>query len=115
MVANKLMRGDTVLPVAHHRSEADVVEEVCGRTDPIHQMSVINSHSHHRQISLHERARKQRAGALMSDAPIILPGWERHTGGSRLTPTVHPCPFRRGRLWVARHSNTAPNKNEPKL
>ena len=49
MVANKLMRGDTVLPVAHHRSEADVVEEVCGRTEPIHQKSVINRHVHHRQ------------------------------------------------------------------
>ena len=65
MVANKLMRGDTVLPVAHHRSEADVAEEVCGRTDPIHQMSVINSHSHHKQLSLHKQPRKQRAGALM--------------------------------------------------
>ena len=53
MVANKLMRGDTVLPVAHHHGEADVVEEVCGKTEPIHQMSVINSHSHHRQLSLH--------------------------------------------------------------
>ena len=31
-----------------------------------------------------------------SDAPIILPGWEHHTGGSGLTPTVHPCPLRRG-------------------
>ena len=65
MVANKLMRGDTVLTVAHHRSEAVVVEEVCGRTEPIHQMSVINSHSHHRQLSLHKQPRKQRAGALM--------------------------------------------------
>ena len=60
MVANKLMRGDTVLPVAHHRGEADVVEEVCGRTEPIHQKSVIN-----RQLSLHKQPRKQRAGALM--------------------------------------------------
>ena len=65
MVAIKLMRGDTVLPVAHHRGEADVVEEVCGRTDPIHQKSVIDSHVHHRQLSLHKQARKQRAGALM--------------------------------------------------
>ena len=65
MVANKLMRGDTVLRVAHHRSEADVVEEVCGRTEPIHQMSVINSHSHHRQLSLHKQSRKQRPDALM--------------------------------------------------
>ena len=26
---------------------------------------------------------------------------ESHTGGSRLTPTVHPCPVQLGRLWVA--------------
>ena len=64
MVANKLMCGVTVLPVAHHHSEADVVEEVCGRTDPIHQQSVINNHVHHRQLSLHKQPRKQRAGAL---------------------------------------------------
>ena len=51
MVANKLMPGDTVLPVAHHRSEADVVEEVCGRTDPTHQKSVIDDHVHHRQLT----------------------------------------------------------------
>ena len=60
-----LMRGDIVLPVAHHRSEAGVVEEVCGSTDPIHQKSVINRHVHHRQLSLHKQPRKQRAGALM--------------------------------------------------
>ena len=65
MVANKLMRGDTVLQVAHHRGEADAVEEVCGRTDPIHRKSVINNHVHHRQLSLHKQPRKQRAGALM--------------------------------------------------
>ena len=30
------------------------------------------------------------------------PAWmEGHTGGSRLTPTVHPCPVQLGRLWVA--------------
>ena len=34
MVANKLMRGVTVLPVAHHRGEADVVEEVCDPHTP---------------------------------------------------------------------------------
>ena len=35
------------------------------------------------------------------DAPIILPGWEHHTGGSRSTPTVHPCPLRRrGCGWL---------------
>ena len=65
VVAKKLMCGDIVLPVAHHRSEADVVEEVCGRTDPFHRKSVINSHVHHRQLSLHKQTRKHRAGALM--------------------------------------------------
>ena len=30
------------------------------------------------------------------------PAWvEGHTGGSRLTPTVHPCPVQLARLWVA--------------
>ena len=28
-----------------------------------------------------------------SDVPIILPGWERHTGGSWSTPTVHRADF----------------------
>ena len=84
MVANKLMRGDTVVSVAHHRSEADVVEEVCGRTDPIHQMSVINSHSHHRQLSLHKQPRKQRAGALM------LPSSCLDGSITRVGPGQHP-------------------------
>ena len=74
---------------------------------------MINSHPHHRQLSLHKQPRK--AKSWRSDASIILPGWEHHTGGSRLTPTVHPCPLRRGRLRVARHSSTAPNKMSPKL
>ena len=84
MVANTLMRGDTVLPVAHHRSEAGVVEEVRGRTEPIHQMSVINSHVHHKQLSLHKTTTQ--AKSWRSDASIILPGWEHHTGG----PGRHP-------------------------
>ena len=71
MVANKLMCGDTVLPVAHHRSEADVVEEVCGRTDSVHQKSVINNHVHHWQLSLHKQPRKQRAGALMLSSTCL--------------------------------------------
>ena len=37
----------------------------CGRTELIHQMPVINSHPHHRQLSLHKQPRKQRAGDLM--------------------------------------------------
>ena len=110
MVANKLMRGDTVLPVAHHRSEADVVEEVCGRTDPIDQKSVINNHVHHGQLSLHKQPRKQRPGALML-ASYCLDG-----SITRVVPVdTHstPVPSSEGRLWVARHSNTAPNKMSP--
>ena len=36
------------------------------------------------------RARK----SWRSNVPIILPGWRRHTGGSRSIPTLHPCPPR---------------------
>ena len=92
-------------------SEADGVEEVCGKTDPIHQMSVINNHVHHRQLSLHKTTTQ--AKSWRSDAPIILPGWEHHTGGSQLTPHSTPVPSKEERLWVARHSNTAPNKMSP--
>ena len=49
----------------------NVVEEVCGRTESIHQMSVINSHSHHRQLSLHKQPRKQRADALMLSSSCL--------------------------------------------
>ena len=65
MVANKPTCGDTVLQVSPHRSEADLVEEVCGRTNHKSPKSVINSHVHHRQQPLHKQPRKQRAGALM--------------------------------------------------
>ena len=84
MVANKLMRGVTVPPVAHHRSEADVVKEVCGRTDPTRQKSVINNHVHHRQLSLHKQSRKQRAGALM------LPSSCLDGSITRVGPGCHP-------------------------
>ena len=84
MLANKLMCGDIVLPVAHHRSEADLVEEVCGRTEPTHQKSVINSHAHHRQRPLHEQPRKQRAGALM------LPSSCLDGSITRVGPGQHP-------------------------
>ena len=48
-----------------------------------------------------------------ADAPIILPGWEHHTGASRLTPTIHRALFG-GEMWVARHSNST-SQNESKL
>ena len=84
MVAQKLMCGDTVLPVAHHRSEADLVEEVCGRTEPIHQKSVINSHVYHRQQPLHKQPRKQRAGALMFPTSCL------DGGITRVCPSQYP-------------------------
>ena len=52
MVANKLMYGDNV-------PEADLVEEVCWRTDHKSPKPVINSHVHHRQQPLHKQPRKQ--------------------------------------------------------
>ena len=73
----------TVLPVAHRRSEADVVEEVCGRTELTHQKSVINSHAH---ATITPQTTTQ-AKSWRSDAPIILPGWEHHTGESQSTYT----------------------------
>ena len=79
MVANKLMRGDTVLPVAHHRSEVDVVEEVCGRTDPIDQKSVINNPRSPRATFTPQTTTQ--AKSWRSDARVILPEWEHHTGG----------------------------------
>ena len=111
MVANKLMRGDTNLPVAHHRSEADVVEEVCGRTEPTHQMSVINSHSHHRQLSLPQTTTQ--AKSWRSDATIILLGWEHHTGGSK-----HPQYTRAlfgGEAVGGSSQQHSTKQNEPKL
>ena len=49
---------------------------------------------------LHNHANRARK-SWRSDVPIILPGWERHTGGSRSIPTVHPVRTSVGRLWVA--------------
>ena len=57
--ANKLMCGDTVLPVAHHRSEAALVKEVCWKTDHKSPKPAINSHVHHKQLSLHKQPRNQ--------------------------------------------------------
>ena len=84
MVANKLMCGDTVVPVAHHRGEADVVEEVCGRTVINQQKPVINDHVQHRQQSPHKQPQKQRAGALM------LPSSCLDGSITRVGPGQHP-------------------------
>ena len=45
-----------------------------------------------------------RAGALM-DHRLAWVG--HHTGGFRSEPTVHPCPLRWGRLWVAHQQHTS--------
>ena len=44
-----------------------------------------------------------------SDVPIILPGWECHTGGSRSKPTVHRCRQRREAVGCSPNNAT----NEP--
>ena len=46
-----------------------------------------------------------------SDAPIILPGWECHNGGSRSKPTVHWCrPKTGGCGLLAKHHTKEPNR-----
>ena len=44
---------------------------------------------------LHNHANRARK-SWRSDVSNILPGWGRHTGGSRSAPTVHPCGLRSG-------------------
>ena len=39
----------------------------------------------------HARTKKRAHTSWRSDVPIILPGWERYTGGSWSKPTVHLC------------------------
>ena len=68
------------------------------------------SHGDHtaRQRHKHSQPRKARAGALMAHHPA----WVGHyTGGSRSTPTVHPCPLPVGRLWVAQQHYPHQNGN----
>ena len=54
----------------------------------------------HDKRSLVLTARHSTSTSWRSDAPIILPGWEYHTRGSRLTSTVPECLYG-GRLWMA--------------
>ena len=100
MVANKLMRGDTVLQVAHHGNEAVVVEEVCGRTNVLWEDKTHSPVSDQQPLSRQPPFTPRFNHANKK----IPPSWERHTGGSRLKTIVHRCL----RLWVARESNTAP-------
>ena len=59
MAANDLSYGVAVQQVAHHRSAADLVEEVCWRTDNTTPQSVTNRRVHHSQQPLHQQPRKQ--------------------------------------------------------
>ena len=45
-----------------------------------------------------------------SDAPIILPGWEYHTGGSRSKPTVHRCRPKTGGCGLLARTQNEPTK-----
>ena len=45
-----------------------------------------------------------------SDAPIILPGWEYHTGGSRSKPTVHRCRPKTGGCGLLTRTQNEPTK-----
>ena len=57
------------------------------------------SHDSHK----HKQSRSARAGALMAHHPA----WVAHlTGGSRSTPTVHPCLVRQGGCgWLTHHEH----------
>ena len=55
---------------------------------------------------LHENANRARK-SWRSDVSIILPGWERHTGGSRSIPTVTSVRTSVWRLWVAQTADTS--------
>ena len=56
---------------------------------------------------------RESAGALTF--PSSLPGWERHTGGSRSTPTVHPCGLRSGGCgWLSPPTLHEPKRQPPR-
>ena len=58
-------------------------------------------------ISNHSTTRK----SWRSDAPIILPGWECRTGGSRSKPTVHRCRPKTGGCGLLTRTQDEPTKN----
>ena len=59
-------------------------------------------------ISNHSTTRK----SWRSDAPIILPGWECHTGGSRSKPTVHRCRPKTGGCGLLTRTQDEPTKQQ---
>ena len=73
-------------------SPQESVEEGCGQThyfDGKTTTTPYTSDSNH----VHNHANRARK-SWSSDVSIILPGWRRHTGGSRSIPTVHPYGLR---------------------
>ena len=61
------------------------------------EISSLSSPHVNMSISNHSTTRK----SWRSDAPIILPGWECHTGGFPVKTHSTPVPSKDGRLWVA--------------
>ena len=62
---------------------------------------VLSHHTSH--VNMSTRNHSTTTKSWRSDAPIILPGWECHTGGSWSKPTAHQCSQSGRRLWVAHH------------
>ena len=87
VVAHKLMGGCTDCKVVRHplhrsrsRRCADRHAKCAVKQPPPYTTTSNNVHNHA------NNARK----SWSSEVPIILPGWEHHTAGSRSIPTVHP-------------------------
>ena len=73
-----------------NRIKAESFEKVCWRTDPGVQQNTTTRHDNNHSTC------NNASKSWRSDVPIVLPGWEHHTGGSRSEPTVHPCLVRQG-------------------
>ena len=71
------------------------------------EISSLSSPHVNMSISNHSTTRK----SWRSDAPIILPGWECHTGGSRSKPTVHRCRPKTGGCGLLTRTQDEPTKN----
>ena len=70
------------------------------------EISSLSSPHFNMSISNHSTTRK----SWRSDAPIILPGWEYHTGGSRSKPTVHRCRPKTGGCGLLTRTQNEPTK-----
>ena len=75
------------------------------------EISSLSSPHVNMSISNHSTTRK----SWRSDAPIILPGWECHTGGSRSKPTVHRCRPKTGGCGLLTRTQNEPTKKQHSL